>query len=162
MPLKDPEARRTYHREYMRNRHAKDPEARARQLARVRRNDARYEAEKRAWIDAYLADHPCVDCGEDDREVLDFDHVRGKKTAAVSAFIRGGYSLAKLIAEVAKCDVRCANCHRRITRRREREAQALLVAEAGFEPSDLRFMRPAGTTELPYSAMSSEDVLPGS
>jgi hypothetical protein len=45
MPLKDPEARRAYHREYMRKRHAQDPEAREKQLVRVRRNDARYEAE---------------------------------------------------------------------------------------------------------------------
>jgi hypothetical protein len=81
MPLKDPEARRAYHREYMRKRHAQDPEAREKQLVRVRRNDARYEAEKRAWIAAYLAEHPCVDCGETDSEVLDFDHIpeRGRR-----------------------------------------------------------------------------------
>jgi hypothetical protein len=90
----------------MRKRHAEDPEARERHLARVRRNDARYEAEKRSWIMAYLTEHPCVDCGENDREVLDFDHVRGEKTAAVSAFVRGGYSLAKLVAEVDLCEVR--------------------------------------------------------
>ena len=138
MPLKDPEARRAYHRDYMRRRHGANPEARNKQLARVRRNDARYEAEKRAWIAAYLAEHPCVDCGETDSEVLDFDHVRGKKTAAVSSFVRGGYSLAKLVAEVELCEVRCANCHRRITRRREREVRAAaadLVAEVGFEPT---------------------------
>ncbi|SRR6266568_7150535 len=134
MPLKDPEARRAYQRDYMRRRHAENPEARVKQLARVRRNDARYEAEKRAWVTAYLAEHPCVDCGERDLEVLDFDHVRGKKTAAVSAFIRGGYSLAKLVAEVELCEVRCANDHRRITRRREREATAGIVAEIGLEP----------------------------
>ena len=74
-----------------------------------------------------------MDCGESDPEVLEFDHVRGVKTANVSAFIRGGYSLAKLQAEVALCEVRCANCHRRITRRRERESQ--IVAEEGLEPS---------------------------
>ena len=124
MPYKDPEARRANHREYMRRRHAENPEAREKQLARVRRNDARYEAEKRAWIDAYLAEHPCVDCGESDPEVLDFDHVRGQKTAAISAFVRGGYSLARLVAEAALCEVRCANCHRRATRRRERDARA--------------------------------------
>lgn len=124
MPLKDPEARRAYHREYMWRRHAEDPEARDRQLARVRRNDARYEAEKRAWITAYLTEHPCVDCGETDLEVLDFDHVRGNKTAAVSSLVRGGYSLAKIVAEAALCEIRCANCHRRVTRRRERETRA--------------------------------------
>ncbi len=133
MPLRDPKARRDYHRQYMRDLHARDPEARKRQLTRVNRNNARYAKEKRAWFDAYLAEHPCVDCGEADPEVLDCDHVRGKKTAGVSVLLQGKYSLKRLIAEVALCEVRCANCHRRITRRREREALAL-VAETGFEP----------------------------
>ena len=141
MSLKDPEARRAYHRDYMRKRHAEDPEARQRQLVRVRRNDARYEAENRAWISAFLAEHPCVDCGESDPEVLEFDHVRGKKTANVSAMVRGGYALARLQAEAALCDIRCANCHRRITRRRERVALATRLAQmpavpsAGIEPA---------------------------
>src|ERR1700683_3157675 len=140
MPLKDPEARRAYHREYMRNRFANDPETRRKHLERVRRNDARAEAVKRAWIAAYLAEHPCVDCGETDLDVLDFDHVRGQKTAAIAEAIgRPGYSLARLVAEVALCEGRCANCHRRITRRREREARALAtgtsVAGTGFEPA---------------------------
>jgi hypothetical protein len=135
MSLKDPEARRAYHRDYMRKRNTEDPEARRLHLARVRRNNVRYAAERRAWVDAYLAEHPCVDCGETDPDVLDFDHVpeRGPKTAGVSVLVRRS-TLKKVIAEVALCEVRCANCHRRITRRREREALAL-VAGAGFEPA---------------------------
>jgi hypothetical protein len=126
MPHKDPEARRAYHRDYMRKRHAEDAEARKLQLARVKRNNDRYAAAKRAWYDAYLAEHPCVDCGEADPEVLDFDHIpgRGPKLANVSVLLQQHYSLRRLIAEVALCEVRCANCHRRITRRREREALA--------------------------------------
>jgi hypothetical protein len=134
MGLKDPEARRAYHREYMRRRHAADPDARQKQLERVRRNDARYKTEKRAWVDGYLADHPCVDCGESDREVLDFDHVFGEKSANVSQLVRGRFPLSRVIAEVALCEVRCANCHRRVTRRRERELLGKLVAGSGFEP----------------------------
>ena len=133
MSLKDPEARRKYHRQYMRDRHARDPEARKRQLARVNRNNVRYAKEKRAWFYAYLAEHPCIDCGESDPDVLDCDHVRGNKTAVVSVLLQGKYSLKRLMAEVELCEIRCANCHRRITRRREREALAL-VAETGFEP----------------------------
>jgi hypothetical protein len=65
----------------------------------------------------YLAEHPCVDCGEDDIVVLDFDHVRGVKEMAIADLVAGVHSLAALKAEIAKCDIRCANCHRRKTMR---------------------------------------------
>lgn len=65
----------------------------------------------------YLATHPCIDCGETDLAVLDFDHRdRSTKTAAIAVLIRRG-KVAPLLAEIAKCDVRCANDHRRKTAR---------------------------------------------
>lgn len=66
------------------------------------------------WIFDYLREHPCVDCGEADPVVLEFDHVRGEKFATIARMAQG-FSLAKVRAEIAKCDVRCANCHRRKT-----------------------------------------------
>lgn len=65
----------------------------------------------------YLSNHPCLDCGEQDIIVLEFDHLRDK-IADVSVLARGGYSLEKLKQEVAKCEVVCANCHRRRTAKR--------------------------------------------
>ncbi len=62
----------------------------------------------------YLSQHPCVDCGEDDIVVLEFDHQRDK-LLNVSVLSREGYSLDKLKQEIAKCEVVCANCHRRRT-----------------------------------------------
>lgn len=67
------------------------------------------------WIHEYLKTHPCVDCKEDDWIVLEFDHVRGKKLLAVTRMAHSAVSLDKVKAEVAKCEVRCANCHRRVT-----------------------------------------------
>ena len=61
------------------------------------------------------SEHPCVDCGEADPVVLTFDHVRGEKVANVADLIWSKHSLAAVQAEVAKCDVRCANCHTRRT-----------------------------------------------
>jgi hypothetical protein len=63
----------------------------------------------------YLQGAACKDCGEDDPIVLEFDHVRGTKKMAVSKMIRNGYGANTIEKEIAKCDVRCANCHRRKT-----------------------------------------------
>jgi hypothetical protein len=57
----------------------------------------------------------CVDCGEKDPLVLTFDHVRGTKKGTVFSY-RNSPTMLK--AELAKCDVRCANCHLRQTRNR--------------------------------------------
>lgn len=61
----------------------------------------------------FLKNHPCVDCGESDIVVLEFDHVKGKKLANVSQMWRDNWSESLLLEEIAKCEVRCANCHRR-------------------------------------------------
>lgn len=60
----------------------------------------------------YLKTHPCVDCGEKDFLVLEFDH-RKNKSDNVSNLM--SYSINKILKEIEKCDVRCANCHRRKT-----------------------------------------------
>jgi hypothetical protein len=68
---------------------------------------------------SYLAGHACVDCGEADPIVLDFDHVRGRKSANVSDLVATRASVSEIQAEIAKCDVRCANCHRKKTAREQ-------------------------------------------
>jgi len=47
--------------------------------------------------------------------VLEFHHVRGTKLDEVSRLIGRGASIPALRAEIAKCDVLCSNCHRRLT-----------------------------------------------
>jgi hypothetical protein len=63
----------------------------------------------------YLKAHPCVDCGETNPVVLEFDHVRGKKEFNISKASAKNIGICRLQGEVAKCDVRCANCHRKKT-----------------------------------------------
>lgn len=65
----------------------------------------------------YLLQHPCVDCGEGDPVVLDFDHVRGAKLANVAELLPWA-GWRKIESEISKCSVRCSNCHRRATARR--------------------------------------------
>lgn len=69
-----------------------------------------------SYLGPYLLSHPCVDCGEKDILVLEFDHRdRSKKISEIRNIIQRGGTLEKIKIEVAKCDVRCANCHRRKT-----------------------------------------------
>lgn len=76
------------------------------------RNTLEYKRRNRAFIVDYLRRHPCVDCGEANPIVLEFDHVRGEKRGNISEIVSAGWSLAYIAEEIAKCDVRCANCHR--------------------------------------------------
>lgn len=64
----------------------------------------------------YLAAHPCVVCGEADPLVLELDHRDdAEKLHNLSRMWYNCYSWKKIEAEIAKCNVRCANCHRRRT-----------------------------------------------
>jgi hypothetical protein len=90
-----------------------EPDSRTK--AQISKARITYRKRIRAFLVAYLVGHPCVDCGESDPVVLEFDHVRGTKVAAISSFVRNMASMNRILAEIAKCDVRCANCHRRRT-----------------------------------------------
>lgn len=82
-------------------------------IANVNANSQRYTERNRAFVLKYLRSHPCVDCGESEVGVLEFDHVAGK-AIEVSRLVRNA-SLDRLIDEIQKCQVRCANCHMRRT-----------------------------------------------
>ena len=62
----------------------------------------------------FLKQNPCVDCGETDPIVLEFDHLSDKRKE-VSYMVGAGFSLDSIKKEIAKCEVRCCNCHRRKT-----------------------------------------------
>lgn len=69
-------------------------------------------------IIAYLREHPCVDCGEADIIVLDFDHDDPlTKIKSVASMMGAASSWPAIEREIKKCTVRCANCHRRRTAR---------------------------------------------
>lgn len=104
-----------YQRSYYRRRVARDPEYKARQqrLRRARRDRLKRDNREQLW--AFLQTHPCVDCGETDPVVLEFDHADpGEKSFAVGDGIFWK-PWEEVVLELSKCDVRCANCHRRRT-----------------------------------------------
>lgn len=91
----------------------------SRERMRRNRNDIRI------WILRHLKTHPCVDCGETNPVVLEFDHVRGEKDFHIGKASTYNISLRRLQAEIDKCEVRCANCHRKKT-----------YAQAGYTHKD--------------------------
>lgn len=69
---------------------------------------------RRLW--AWLADHACADCGVRDPRVLEFDHRdHVGKVECVTLLAHRGAAWTRIEAEIAKCDIRCASCHRRRT-----------------------------------------------
>lgn len=68
----------------------------------------------------YLLQHPCVDCGETEPACLDFDHRDGvEKSFGLALARKHMYSIERLMEEIAKCDVKCANCHRKRTAKQQ-------------------------------------------
>src|SRR2546425_3533888 len=76
---------------------------------------AGYRDANRALILAYLFEHPCVDFGEDDPVLLDFDHRDPSSKRKEVGRLASTKAWHQVTAEIEKCDVRCANCHRRRT-----------------------------------------------
>ena len=99
----------------------------ARHLATIRRNLQARRRILRAIVSEHLRSHPCVDCGFSDVRALDFDHLRDKE-GCISAWVRYAYvSVERLRAEMAKCEIRCSNCHRIVTCVRRQSSRSLVL-----------------------------------
>lgn len=86
-------------------------------LAKARRQRVTGRDRFAAVLLDYFSEHPCIDCGAAEPVILEFDHRDGEaKIATINALMRS-LNWAGLLTEIPKCDVRCANCHRRRTAR---------------------------------------------
>lgn len=105
-----------YQKEYYRYRVATDEEYRRRKKNwRAKRSAEKRRAQAIKVLD-YLETHPCIDCGETDPLVLDFDHRDpSTKSFNIGEKLTSEANWELVEAEINKCDVRCANCHRRKT-----------------------------------------------
>jgi hypothetical protein len=98
---------------------------RQRYIDQARAQKQRLALERTRWLIKYFKEHPCVDCGERDPVVLEFDHLRDKVFDI-------GHSLPyrnwrSILEEIEKCDVVCRNCHRRREARRKGVVRFLLT-----------------------------------
>lgn len=81
------------------------------QITRVKENAKSRRDIAKQYVKNYLETHPCVMCGNSDILVLEFDHLRDK-TQTISSMIQESKSLDVIKAEINKCQVLCANCHK--------------------------------------------------
>ncbi len=85
-----------------------------RHLENVHERKRKMRDEAREYVWNYLKTHPCVLCGESDPIVLEFHHI-GDKEIAISELAYGGHPIERIVEELSRCQVLCANCHRRLT-----------------------------------------------
>lgn len=102
-----------------------DPSTKEKQRQAVqnwRKNNPGYLGPTRQALVDYVdsvKQHPCMDCGGTfPTECMDLDHVQGDKVDSVSRLISLSRPMEEIQAEVAKCELVCANCHRIRTRKR--------------------------------------------
>lgn len=99
---------------------AATPEERTRERAQSRRASALYRRRIRAIFEQ-AKDRPCADCGRRFPTcAMDLDHVRGTKKFKVSEAVQAAYTypIKRVLDEIGKCEVGCANCHRVRTQQR--------------------------------------------
>lgn len=97
--------------DWVRGRYAKN---KATHIASVRRSRRQRQKSLRTMLRDIKVKSGCVDCGYNEHfHALDFDHLGLiPKTMNVSVMCTRGWSVKRILDEVAKCEVRCANCHR--------------------------------------------------
>lgn len=93
---------------------------RERQLELAKKRKLRYIDERKEFL-RKIKDKPCLDCGKKyPAWIMDFDHRDEKDKVASISFLafRKLVKFDKIKAEIAKCDLVCANCHRDRTYKR--------------------------------------------
>jgi thiol:disulfide interchange protein len=76
------------------------------------RLSSKRQRDKKRQVIVDAKSRPCADCGiQYPSYVMQFDHVRGDKVANVSNMYTDTYGMARILAEIDKCEVVCANCH---------------------------------------------------
>jgi len=114
MPYKNREDQLAYGREHYKKNKDKYKE-------RTRKRNKEQRQRNKEYVNFIKSLSCCVDCGEENPVLLEFDHVRGKKRSNISDMSRQSYCIATIQKEIEKCEVRCANCHRQVTYERRKK-----------------------------------------
>ncbi|HSK73379.1 MAG TPA: hypothetical protein VK892_16885 [Pyrinomonadaceae bacterium] len=111
MPLKDAEARKEYTRAYNREYYRRN---RKHLLRKQKEKNRRHVEKVGAWLNELKKGLSCERCSESHPATLQFHHLDPKeKEFSIGMYRHGRFSKERLLKEIAKCEVICANCHAR-------------------------------------------------
>jgi hypothetical protein len=105
MSSESSEKTREYNRKYYR-------ENREHLLKKQKEKNRRLAKARRKWLADYKKKLECVRCGENHPATLTFHHAdSSEKDFEIGNALGLGVSLKRILAEIEKCEVLCANCH---------------------------------------------------
>lgn len=108
MPYIDREKARAYKKAWNKQFYEKNKKQ---EIARVTKR----KMDVRKWLNEYRGTMACHRCGESDPVCLDFHHRDPKtKDFRVGDTKAMGWGKKRLLVEIQKCVVVCANCHRKL------------------------------------------------
>lgn len=90
--------------QYDRDNYTNKNKNRKRELVNARKQS------NRDFVNQYKAERGCAKCGDKRFYVLDFHHTSNDKENCVSLMM--DYGLERILEEISKCEILCANCHR--------------------------------------------------
>lgn len=108
MPYTDKEKQKEKNKEYQKKHYQSKKE-----YYKEKAHDRKSELKQ--IIDNLKSISVCSSCGEDHPACLDFHHLNPlEKKFNIGSYITHGYSINKLLEEIKKCIILCANCHRKL------------------------------------------------
>ncbi len=115
MPHKDPEERRRYRAEYMRERYGSDEEFRNKQKKRVAIRNKLVRKYFKQFLKSKKEEAGCAICGEREACCLAFHHLDPAQKEFELGRNSGQHMKMKtLMDEIDKCVVLCFNCHSKV------------------------------------------------
>ncbi len=107
MGYKDPAIRKVKQKEFNRQHYLNNKD-----LYKQRAIDRKQEI--RNWFNRYKEGLKCEYCGENHPACIDFHHNNPEeKKIPIAKMVSGCFAPDKILAEIEKCTILCANCHRK-------------------------------------------------
>jgi hypothetical protein len=79
---------------------------------RLIENNKRFRKRRAQWLQELKESLSCIKCGESRWWILDFHHRNPQEKEMNMASFMHHFGMKRILEEIEKCDVLCANCHR--------------------------------------------------